>query len=96
MATAIGAASALVKFLRQEASLLGAPAFNLAGTGCCDALKYVSFPAQMVGKSFMMRSVLIWVLAVGGKSYKVIRWCFAFLEALHGFSSRSVEVFCIL
>jgi len=39
-----------------------------------EALKYVSFPVQMLGKSFKMMPVMIWGMIVSGKSYEFIDW----------------------
>jgi len=48
-----------------------------ASTCQYEALKYVSFPVQMLGKSFKMMPVMVWGMAVGGKSYKLVDWCVA-------------------
>lgn len=41
------------------------------------ALKYVSFPVQMIGKSFKIMPVMLWGVAVGGKIYSLKDWFFA-------------------
>jgi adenosine 3'-phospho 5'-phosphosulfate transporter B2 len=48
-----------------------------ASTCQYEALKYVSFPVQMLGKSFKMMPVMVWGMAVGGKSYKLVDWLIA-------------------
>jgi len=51
---------------------------NVYASACqYEALKYVSFPVQMLGKSFKMMPVMVWGMAVGGKSYKLMDWCVA-------------------
>merc|ERR1719335_643295 len=42
-----------------------------------EALKYVSFPVQMLGKSFKMMPVMLWGMAVAGKSYGMSDWMIA-------------------
>jgi len=43
-----------------------------------DALKYVSFPVQMLGKSFKMMPVMIWGMIVSGKRFTLTDWLIAF------------------
>merc|ERR1719159_981099 len=43
-----------------------------------EALKYVSFPVQMLGKSFKMMPVMLWGMAVSGKRFSVTDWMIAF------------------
>jgi len=51
---------------------------NVYASACqYEALKYVSFPVQMLGKSFKMMPVMVWGMAVGGKRYKLIDWVIA-------------------
>jgi len=51
---------------------------NVYASSCqYEALKYVSFPVQMLGKSFKMMPVMVWGMAVGGKSYKLMDWIVA-------------------
>eukprot|EP00928_Gymnodinium_smaydae_P024906 TRINITY_DN2000_c0_g1_i11.p1 TRINITY_DN2000_c0_g1~~TRINITY_DN2000_c0_g1_i11.p1 ORF type:complete len:339 (-),score=81.38 TRINITY_DN2000_c0_g1_i11:146-1162(-) len=42
-----------------------------------EALKYVSFPVQMLGKSFKMMPVMLWGMAVSGKRYGFADWMIA-------------------
>jgi len=52
---------------------------NVYASACqYDALKYVSFPVQMLGKSFKMMPVMLWGMAVSGKSYSSTDWLVAF------------------
>lgn len=48
-----------------------------ASTCQYEALKYVSFPVQMLGKSFKMAPVMLWGMAVSGKSYSFVDWMVA-------------------
>jgi len=51
---------------------------NVAASSCqYEALKYVSFPVQMLGKSFKMMPVMLWGIAISGKSYKLKDWAIA-------------------
>jgi adenosine 3'-phospho 5'-phosphosulfate transporter B2 len=51
---------------------------NVAATWCqYEALKYVSFPVQMLGKSFKMMPVMIWSIIISGKKYKAMDWVIA-------------------
>jgi len=48
---------------------------NVAATTCqYEALKYVSFPVQMLGKSFKMMPVMIWGIMLSGKAYTWLDW----------------------
>jgi adenosine 3'-phospho 5'-phosphosulfate transporter B2 len=48
---------------------------NVAATTCqYEALKYVSFPVQMLGKSFKMMPVMIWGIIISGKAYTWLDW----------------------
>merc|ERR1719389_1605566 len=49
-----------------------------ASTCQYEALKYVSFPVQMLGKSFKMMPVMIWGMAVSGKRFSITDWLIAF------------------
>jgi adenosine 3'-phospho 5'-phosphosulfate transporter B2 len=49
----------------------------LASTCQYEALKYVSFPVQMLGKSFKMMPVMIWGIAISGKRYSAVDWMVA-------------------
>merc|ERR1719409_501665 len=52
---------------------------NVVATTCqYEALKYVSFPVQMLGKSSKMVPVMGWGIMMGGKSYIVRDWIIAF------------------
>merc|ERR550537_676961 len=48
-----------------------------ASTCQYEALKYVSFPVQMLGKSFKMMPVMLWGMAVSGKRYSLTDWLVA-------------------
>jgi len=51
---------------------------NVAASMCqYSALEYVSFPVQMLGKSFKMMPVMIWGLLISGKSYGWQDWLIA-------------------
>jgi len=51
---------------------------NVAATWCqYEALKYVSFPVQMLGKSFKMMPVMIWGILISGQKYKLQDWLIA-------------------
>jgi len=51
---------------------------NVSATWCqYEALKYVSFPVQMLGKSFKMMPVMLWSIAISGKRYKAKDWLIA-------------------
>jgi adenosine 3'-phospho 5'-phosphosulfate transporter B2 len=50
-----------------------------ASTCQYEALKYVSFPVQMLGKSFKMMPVMVWGIMVGGKAYGLKDWVIALL-----------------
>merc|ERR1719281_1996872 len=49
-----------------------------ASTCQYEALKYVSFPVQMLGKSFKMMPVMVWGMAVSGKRFSATDWMIAF------------------
>jgi len=51
---------------------------NVAASTCqYEALKWVSFPVQMLGKSFKMLPVMIWGMAISSKSYSMTDWLIA-------------------
>mmetsp|Transcript_74526 Transcript_74526/g.130268 ORF Transcript_74526/g.130268 Transcript_74526/m.130268 type:complete len:337 (-) Transcript_74526:84-1094(-) len=51
---------------------------NVGATSCqYEALKYVSFPVQMLGKSFKMMPVMLWGIAISGKRYTITDWMVA-------------------
>jgi len=51
---------------------------NVYASSCqYEALKYVSFPVQMLGKSFKMMPVMLWGMAISGKEYKTVDWMVA-------------------
>eukprot|EP00405_Crypthecodinium_cohnii_P019246 CAMPEP_0206469736 /NCGR_PEP_ID=MMETSP0324_2-20121206/30472_1 /ASSEMBLY_ACC=CAM_ASM_000836 /TAXON_ID=2866 /ORGANISM="Crypthecodinium cohnii, Strain Seligo" /LENGTH=366 /DNA_ID=CAMNT_0053943581 /DNA_START=74 /DNA_END=1174 /DNA_ORIENTATION=+ len=51
---------------------------NVAATWCqYEALKYVSFPVQMLGKSFKMMPVMMWGILISGKKYALKDWLIA-------------------
>lgn len=48
---------------------------NVIGTTCqYEALRWISFPAQMLGKSFKMIPVMIWGMTMSEKVYKTQDW----------------------
>jgi len=51
---------------------------NVGATTCqYEALKYVSFPVQMLGKSFKMMPVMLWGIVISGKYYGITDWTVA-------------------
>lgn len=51
---------------------------NVSSSTCqYEALKWVSFPAQMVGKSFKMMPVMCWGMAISRKHYTWKEWALA-------------------
>merc|ERR1719229_435673 len=51
---------------------------NVCATWCqYEALKYVSFPVQMLGKSFKMMPVMLWSIVISQKKYKLVDWMIA-------------------
>lgn len=51
---------------------------NVYASSCqYEALKYVSFAVQMLGKSFKMMPVMIWGIIISGKSYSLRDWMVA-------------------
>merc|ERR1719298_217228 len=51
---------------------------NVAATYCqYEALKWVSFPVQMLGKSFKMMPVMVWSILISQKNYKLQDWLVA-------------------
>mmetsp|Transcript_39135 Transcript_39135/g.87906 ORF Transcript_39135/g.87906 Transcript_39135/m.87906 type:complete len:360 (-) Transcript_39135:79-1158(-) len=48
-----------------------------ASTCQYEALKYVSFAVQMLGKSFKMMPVMVWGMAISGKNYSLRDWIVA-------------------
>jgi len=51
---------------------------NVAATYCqYEALKWVSFPVQMLGKSFKMMPVMVWSIIISGKKYGIKDWLIA-------------------
>ncbi|CAK9111770.1 Adenosine 3'-phospho 5'-phosphosulfate transporter 1 (PAPS transporter 1) (Solute carrier family 35 member B2) [Durusdinium trenchii] len=51
---------------------------NVAATWCqYEALKYVTFPVQMLGKSFKMMPVMVWGILISGQKYKATDWLIA-------------------
>jgi adenosine 3'-phospho 5'-phosphosulfate transporter B2 len=51
---------------------------NVAASTCqYEALKWVSFPVQMLGKSFKMMPVMVWGIIISQKSYTFTDWMVA-------------------
>jgi len=56
---------------------------NVYASSCqYEALKYVSFAVQMLGKSFKMMPVMIWGMIISGKSYSLRDWTVALAVTL--------------
>jgi len=56
---------------------------NVAATTCqYECLKYVSFPVQMLGKSFKMMPVMLWGIAISGKRPPLRDWLVALCVTL--------------
>jgi len=56
---------------------------NVAASTCqYDALKFVSFPVQMLGKSFKMMPVMSWGMVIAGKKYTFSDWLVALVVTL--------------
>eukprot|EP00448_Togula_jolla_P041061 CAMPEP_0170625888 /NCGR_PEP_ID=MMETSP0224-20130122/31029_1 /TAXON_ID=285029 /ORGANISM="Togula jolla, Strain CCCM 725" /LENGTH=327 /DNA_ID=CAMNT_0010952553 /DNA_START=43 /DNA_END=1023 /DNA_ORIENTATION=+ len=56
---------------------------NVAASTCqYDALKFVSFPVQMLGKSFKMMPVMCWGMAISRKRYPPSDWLVALVVTL--------------
>jgi len=56
---------------------------NVAATTCqYECLKYVSFPVQMLGKSFKMMPVMLWGIAISGKKHSITDWAVALCVTL--------------
>eukprot|EP00448_Togula_jolla_P007000 CAMPEP_0170614406 /NCGR_PEP_ID=MMETSP0224-20130122/24785_1 /TAXON_ID=285029 /ORGANISM="Togula jolla, Strain CCCM 725" /LENGTH=328 /DNA_ID=CAMNT_0010940065 /DNA_START=243 /DNA_END=1229 /DNA_ORIENTATION=- len=53
---------------------------NVAASSCqYDALKYVSYPVQMLGKSFKMMPVMLWGMVLSNRTYGAVDWVIAAL-----------------
>jgi len=67
--------------MRQQAPLykyLIVSLSNVIATTCqYECLKYVSFPVQMLGKSFKMMPVMLWGIAISGKKHNCMDWAVA-------------------
>merc|ERR1719305_73744 len=51
---------------------------NVAASTCqYEALKWVSFPVQMLGKSFKMMPVMVWGIIISQKQYSLTDWLVA-------------------
>jgi len=83
VAVAFGLIMSLVKgeSLRNNAPLWKYGLVSLASVGASvcqyEALKYVSFPVQMLGKSFKMMPVMFWGMAISRKVYSGMDWLVA-------------------
>jgi len=73
-------------FVKQEPMRNSAPLWkylaislsNVAASYCqYEALRYVSFPVQMLGKSFKMMPVMVWGIIISGKRYALADWTVA-------------------
>merc|ERR1719471_956402 len=57
---------------------LAISASNVGASYCqYEALRYVSFPVQMLGKSFKMMPVMVWGMVISGKRYGLSDWLIA-------------------
>merc|ERR1719436_49064 len=51
---------------------------NVTSSFCqYEALKFVTFPVQMLGKSFKMMPVMCWGMVISGKRYGLMEWMVA-------------------
>jgi len=66
---------------RNSAPLWKYLAISLSNVGASfcqyEALRYVSFPVQMLGKSFKMMPVMVWGMIISGKRYGFSDWLIA-------------------
>jgi len=63
---------------------------NVGSTMCSyEALKSISFPMQMLGKSFKMVPVMLWGRLLSGKTYSTIDWIVAMTVTI------GVTAFCV-
>jgi len=78
--------SAVMIFTKREEKANQAPLWkylaislsNVGATWCqYEALKYVAFPVQMLGKSFKMLPVMIWGIIISQKRYGFTEWAVA-------------------
>mmetsp|Transcript_46333 Transcript_46333/g.110301 ORF Transcript_46333/g.110301 Transcript_46333/m.110301 type:complete len:361 (-) Transcript_46333:77-1159(-) len=88
----------LMALIRQESLLHVAPFWKylvvslsnvFASTCQYEALKYVTFPVQMLGKSFKMMPVMLWGMIVSSKRYTITDWLVA------AFVTGGVTEFCL-
>ncbi|CAE7872433.1 slc35b2 [Symbiodinium necroappetens] len=81
VAFAVAMAIAKGESMKNEAPLwkyLVVSLSNVYASSCqYEALKYVSFAVQMLGKSFKMMPVMIWGMIISGKSYSARDWMIA-------------------
>jgi len=67
----LGNAAPLWKYVAISVSNVGASYCQY------EALRYVAFPVQMLGKSFKMMPVMVWGIAISGKRYGLKDWLIA-------------------
>merc|ERR1719375_1419193 len=76
----------VVALVRGESLLMACPWWkyllvslsNVLATTCqYDALKYVTFPMQILGKSFKMAPVMVWGIIISSKRYSLKDWAIA-------------------
>eukprot|EP00448_Togula_jolla_P039170 CAMPEP_0170621512 /NCGR_PEP_ID=MMETSP0224-20130122/28637_1 /TAXON_ID=285029 /ORGANISM="Togula jolla, Strain CCCM 725" /LENGTH=344 /DNA_ID=CAMNT_0010947769 /DNA_START=60 /DNA_END=1094 /DNA_ORIENTATION=- len=81
IAFAVGMASGKGESLANKAPLWKylAISFSSVFASACqyEALRYVSFPVQMLGKSFKMMPVMMWGMIVSSKHYGMVDWLVA-------------------
>eukprot|EP00448_Togula_jolla_P021709 CAMPEP_0170590520 /NCGR_PEP_ID=MMETSP0224-20130122/11915_1 /TAXON_ID=285029 /ORGANISM="Togula jolla, Strain CCCM 725" /LENGTH=272 /DNA_ID=CAMNT_0010914325 /DNA_START=205 /DNA_END=1024 /DNA_ORIENTATION=- len=66
--------------------------FSSVSASSCqyEALRFVSFPVQMLGKSFKMLPVMVWGMIVAGKRYSMLDWIVA-LSVTAGGGNRVLD-----
>jgi len=78
---ALGMLLAKEEELRNQAPLWKYCAISLSNVGATwcqyEALKYVAFPVQMLGKSFKMMPVMLWGIVISQKRYGLTDWAVA-------------------
>jgi adenosine 3'-phospho 5'-phosphosulfate transporter B2 len=78
---AMGMLFAKAEEIRNQAPLWKYCAISLSNVGATwcqyEALKYVAFPVQMLGKSFKMMPVMIWGIVISQKRYGFTDWAVA-------------------
>merc|ERR1719271_1279830 len=69
---------------------------NVAATTCqYECLKYVSFPVQMLGKSFKMMPVMIWGIIISGKKHTMLDWLVAAIVSMCSVLAMGKMSYCL-